>query len=250
MAWYPFFPADYLGDTTDLSCSEHGVYHLLLHRYWLAGALPDDLDRLCRVAAGAPPETVRQVLEKYWSRKADGWHNPKLSDIRKKQESAHKRRVNAGRQGAEKKRLSSNATAMLPQCLSNQNQNQISTNVLSKDLSVDKSSATAAKTAATRTQCPYEKIRSLWIEILPELSEPAPVREWTAHRRKSVRDRWRDQLPDMEVWERLFRYIRLSQFLMGQVNGSRRAFDCTFWWVIKPENLLKIREKNYHRGST
>ena len=147
LAWYPFFPGDYATDTQDLSCCEHGCYRLLLDAFWSRGPLTDDLNRLCRLAAGCDPETVRFILETYWTRNADGlWVNKRMDLMRREQGAKHKRRVQAGKKGGTQKsanrkniaheaisgalqvtdsqEVSSNARAMLEQCSSNQNQNQ------------------------------------------------------------------------------------------------------------------------------
>lgn len=117
------YHGDYLRDTSDLSPAEHGVYLLLLMAFVARGPLRDDLNRLCRIAAGADPEDVRQILERYWVRTESGWVNGKMQRVLSVQEEKHRKRVEAGRKGGQKK--ASNAKAMLKQCSTNQNQNQI-----------------------------------------------------------------------------------------------------------------------------
>lgn len=87
--WLPLYPADYLADTRDLDVAEHGTYLLLLLESWDRGPLPDDLGRLCRLAAGASPETVRLVLERYWTRTPTGWVNPRLERERQRGEDKY-----------------------------------------------------------------------------------------------------------------------------------------------------------------
>ena len=159
LAWYPWYPGDYATDTQDLSCCEHGCYRLLLDAFWSRGPLTDDLNRLCRLAAGCDPETVRFVLETYWTRDDRGlWVNQRMDEVRREQDIKHQRRVRSGSRGGSKKaenrriltqmtlddpdltlgspsddpeqdteykEVSSNATAMLEHCSTNQNQNQI-----------------------------------------------------------------------------------------------------------------------------
>lgn len=115
--WFKFFPNDYLADTMGLSCCEHGVYMLLLAVSWKRGPLPDDMDHLARLAANPPIETLRFVLEQYWTRTERGWLNERLEREREEMALKHQRRVNAGRQGWQAR--ASNAQAMLEQCSSN-----------------------------------------------------------------------------------------------------------------------------------
>ena len=47
--WMPFYVADYLRDTRQLTTCEHGAYVLLILEYWATGGLPNDDDRLARI---------------------------------------------------------------------------------------------------------------------------------------------------------------------------------------------------------
>ncbi len=53
---------DYLGDTYHLRAIEHGGYLLMIAHYWRAGCLPDDPDKLARIA---------RMTRKEWDRYGD-----------------------------------------------------------------------------------------------------------------------------------------------------------------------------------
>lgn len=128
--WYPFFCDDYLHDTYDLDCCEHGIYHLLLHRFWLSGPLKDDLDVLCRVAAGAPPQKVRGVLERFWVLTETGWINPRMQELRLQQIDVNEKKRKNAVIGWEKRKNPTKTTKAPMQvhevstCTRNENQNQ------------------------------------------------------------------------------------------------------------------------------
>jgi len=117
LAWFPLYTSDYLGDTTGLSCCEHGAYLLMLIEYWQHGPLDDNLDRLARITQNPPPEIIRYILEKYWLLTNFGWEQPKMRKIKEIQVESHQKRVKSGRLGGKAK--ASNAIAMLEQCSSN-----------------------------------------------------------------------------------------------------------------------------------
>ena len=48
--YMPFYVADYLADTGHLTTVEHGAYLLLICHYWRTGGLPDDDEKLSRIA--------------------------------------------------------------------------------------------------------------------------------------------------------------------------------------------------------
>lgn len=58
--YMPLYVGDYLGDTTQLNCVEHGAYLLLLMAMWRAdGRLPDDDRRLAATARCTAPQWTR-----------------------------------------------------------------------------------------------------------------------------------------------------------------------------------------------
>lgn len=88
--------------------------------------------------------------------------------------------------------------------------------------------------------CPYEKIISLYHELLPELPE---VKILTDKRKSFLKARWRedDKRQDIEFWRRFFGYVRTSDFLIGKTG----SFQANFEWLINSTNFVKVIEGNY-----
>ena len=55
-----------------------------------------------------------------------------------------------------------------------------------------------------------------------------------------------DLLPTLEDWGRYFEKISQSDFLMGRIKDKTgRSFHCTFDWLIKRSNVIKVLEQTY-----
>lgn len=93
--------------------------------------------------------------------------------------------------------------------------------------------------------CPYQDIVALYHSVLPELPRVVKI---TAARKSHVKARWVHDFGDIEEWEKYFRIVSTSDFLMGKtrpVNGGR-TFRADFDFLIKESNAVKIIESKYH----
>jgi uncharacterized protein YdaU (DUF1376 family) len=94
----PLYIPDYLADTSHLSAEEHGAYLLLIMAYWMQNGLPDDDERLARVAK-IPSErwpAVRAVIRPFFG---EGWYHARVEEERAKAEKTYMDRSEAGRKG-------------------------------------------------------------------------------------------------------------------------------------------------------
>ena len=96
-----------------------------------------------------------------------------------------------------------------------------------------------------KPRCPHSEIISEYHQILPMLPT---VREWTTARKAKLRQRWieKEKRQTVDWWRKYFTYIAKSKFLTGQAESGRRPFSQGLEWFLKPENMAKVIEGNYH----
>lgn len=92
---------------------------------------------------------------------------------------------------------------------------------------------------------PFQKIIDLYHEMLPSLPR---VEKLTNTRKGYIRQRYIEDLPDLENWENYFHYVAQSDFLMGRAKPSngRPPFRATLEWLTNPSNFAKVSEEKYH----
>jgi len=91
-----------------------------------------------------------------------------------------------------------------------------------------------------------EDLASLWNEIKPE-GLSAVIQPLSEGRKEKAR-RILKKYPEREFWQDVIGLIKTSKFLMGNVpvSGNRSApWLCSFDWIIKGDNAIKILEGNY-----
>lgn len=104
--WMPMYWADYFADTGELSVIEHGAYLLLIGHYWRKGPLPDDDERLARIARCTPSEwrRVRPAVAGFFA-VADGvWTHSRVEREWERAASITAKRAAAGRASAEQRK--------------------------------------------------------------------------------------------------------------------------------------------------
>ena len=100
--WMPLYVADYLADTGHLTGAEHGAYLLLIMHYWQTGGLPNDDDRLARIARATPEQwtIMRDTIAEFFG---EGWVHARIDDELKSAKESYERRACAGRKGGKAK---------------------------------------------------------------------------------------------------------------------------------------------------
>lgn len=96
--WMKLYIGDELSNTSHMTAAEFGSYMLLKMHYWRFGALPNDNDRLARIAR-VTPEQWREIMPSIGPLFEDDWRDLKLEEQRAEAEDRHKKLSEAGKRG-------------------------------------------------------------------------------------------------------------------------------------------------------
>ena len=100
---FQFYPADFIADTTDMTAEEVGGYIRLLCHQWTTGSIPNDNERLARIAGLMGVPSVCYCLTKFVLC-ADGMlRNSRLEQIRVDQQAFRAKKSEAGLNGSTKR---------------------------------------------------------------------------------------------------------------------------------------------------
>lgn len=90
-------------------------------------------------------------------------------------------------------------------------------------------------------KCPHQKIIDLYHLLLPALPK---IKSWPESLQKILRTRWKEdsERQDLQWWEKYFKYVHDSDFLMGKAG----EFTADLEWIIRPKNMTKIINGRYH----
>jgi uncharacterized protein YdaU (DUF1376 family) len=107
-AWFPFYLADYVADTGQLSLAEHGAYLMLMAHYYNTGKpLPANasvLHRVCRAQTDLEQEAVAVVLTAYFKRDGELYRHSRIDrELAKSIEISELRRNAANKRHASRR---------------------------------------------------------------------------------------------------------------------------------------------------
>jgi len=254
--YYERHLGDYCRDTMHLSALEHGIYNLLIDRYYVTERPIPDVDAH-RIARSSRDDTL-SVLRDFFTLDGDVWTHKRIdAEIQRFQEHISKQRANGKLGGRPRKEPKENPPLSSGFLLGNPNETQPKAlqtpdsrlQLKSKDdfLPEIVSTPSAAETdlpdpgddepeedllgvvppprrKRETPACPGQKIADLWDQIL--LPEAASISQWNDRRARVVGARWKEQA-EVEGWqtqadglawfETIFRACRNSKFLMGKV---------------------------------
>lgn len=94
---------DFLSGTSDMTPEEVGAYIRLLCHQWSKGYLPNDPERLARMAGAMDVPSLRYVLAKFVLQADGTLRNERLESVRRESEEYRTRKSASGRAGAQKR---------------------------------------------------------------------------------------------------------------------------------------------------
>ena len=112
------------------------------------------------------------------------------------------------------------------------------------DISPDGESVTPV---VRKNNVPFQKIIDLYHDKLPMLPR---VEKLTETRKGFIRQRWLEDLHEIEHWENYFEFVKKSKFLTGmcETTNGKPPFRADLEWLTRPGNFAKVAEEKYHHG--
>ena len=278
MNYVQFHLGDWLSGTALLSPTERGVYMDLLVRYYKEERpiLQEECKRIARAYAPAEQEAMQYVLQTFFTLDEDGYRHSRCDEeIEKARAVSDKRKRAASARWSKNCNLDAEAKQVHSKCIANEmptnNQEPITKNHIDMDMVerdaippvADLSSVLfeeerekIKRPECVAPECEYKKVVDLYHEKLASKGLPS-VSMLSQARKSAIKGRWNDFVREegfktadevLGGFEYYFDMVADSPFLMGRVDpsyGHSKRFNCTFDWLMKSANFLKVLEGNY-----
>lgn len=281
MNYFELHIGDYAQATGHLSFVEDAAYLRLVRKYYAdERPIPADLkaaQRLVSARTREEKEAVQTVLDEFFDLREDGWHQRRCDEeiARYQDKQAKAKRSAEARWNPQRPQSDGNANAS-PNAMRTHSEGNAHQTPDTKHQTPDTNSLIPLSPNGLSTafpekagegdllgdplktgipDCPQQKVLALWAQLMPELQQPV---KWTEARATALRTRWREEAVQhhwtteddgLRVFAKLFRWCRLSPFLMGKSNPRTPGgspFSLTLPWLTKAENWAKVQEGNFH----
>lgn len=257
MNFYPHHLGDYAKDTKDLAMLEHAAYRLLLdHNYATEQPVPNEIDKLYRIAGARTPaelKAVEKVAERFFPINGDGRRHNKRAEA----EIARAKEKRAKAKGSAEARWGNAGAppdADRTDMRTHSERNASQSHKPEKAKTSDAPASEGRGGAATIPDCPHVLLVALYHEMLPTLPQTL---EWNAQRQAMARSRWREKAVSekyatveegLAYWRRFFVWVSKSDFLMGRTDPKqgRKPFLADLEWLLTASKFTKVLEGKYH----
>ena len=281
MNYVQFHIGDWLAGTRFLSLVEKGVYMELLMLYY-SEERPikrTNFDRITKGYTEEERQAFDYVIDEFFIEENDGFHHSRcdkeIATCREKSEKARRSVAARWKKSESKSNCKPNETRPnnernTDELLTN-NQEPITKNHIDMDMVerdaippvADLSSVLfeeerekIKRPECVAPECEYKKVVDLYHEKLASKGLPS-VSMLSQARKSAIKGRWNDFVREegfktadevLGGFEYYFDMVADSPFLMGRVDpsyGHSKRFNCTFDWLMKSANFLKVLEGNY-----
>lgn len=262
---------DWISDTALLTPTERGVYFDLLMRYYKEERpiMQMECTRIARAYAPDEQNAMQYVLSQFFELKGDSYvHKRCEEEIARAHANIDKRKKAAdarwSKQDKEKRATSeiSSDANVNASAYANGNASAYANGMLTinhkpltnkeKEITKENKPSSEFNSDSTdRLPCPYERIKQVFNESLPELPV---ITRMSDGRKKALKARWIEETTRLGIttqdagiahFKAFFERVKSSDFLTGRKTDWRADFD----WLIKAANFLKTLEGKYDNSS-
>jgi len=244
LPYFPMFPSDFEAKTSHLTLAEDGAYNRLLRMCWMnpGCTIPADeawIMRRLRAHSEQDQETVRTVLNEFFTVENGRYSNAKLMQIWLDSNEAHEKRKNAGAKGGKAKSLKNN--------------NSVSSNAVAKPKQPEPepkkekelSNDSSKKADAFPTNSDLAEFVREWNSFAKQ-NDLAQVQKLTDTRKRHLKARLKD-CGNLQDVIHILHQTATSSFLMGE---NKRGWKMDFDFFVTESRFTKIAEGAYDRSTS
>ena len=243
MHYYKHHIGDFIRDTSRLSDEQCMAYMRIIWTYYESEQPLPNNPRALAFRIGASEEVVSLILDVFFKLEDGVWRHTRCdSEIAEYKAICNRNKTN-GKAGGRPKKTQSVSSEIPVGTQSepsrNPNQEPITNNQESK------SKSSCDQQAGSRERIDYESVFEAYARNLPKLPQ---VRIKDDARKRAIKTiiGMDKKFAEPDFFDRYFAYVEKSDFLMGR--NERAWKGCCFDWLMKPANLKKIIEGNYHHA--
>lgn len=244
---FMLYAADFYMDTASWTVEQVGIYTRLLFYQWVNGSIPNDLEKIARIAGCMQDRKWRANLAGNWRELChkfatlpDGnLANVRLEETRQKQQSYIENQRVKGKIRAQA--MWQNHIAVAKGSAKERLQPKDSS---SSSISFSNKETTLVPSGTTA--CPHLKIIEEYNRILGAYLPQVKPHLWKGKRASWLASRWkeRESRQNIEWWSGLFERVKATPFMLGK---NDREWKADLEWIVKDSNFVKILEGKYEK---
>ena len=258
MHYYKFNISAWNLSTSHLSLIEESIYFRLINHYYdTESPIPEETQMVIRRLRFANhSDIVEQILMEFFVLTDKGWiHKRCDAEIKIYRTKSKINKSNGAKGGRPNKHAAQRVTQNKPKRLTNANQTDSENNpnykllttnykLITNNNSNSSETVKKSKKKSSKPAVPYEEIKELYNNILPEL---IGARLLDPKRKLKLNESWNfhDGHQSLDFWEKYFNAVRSDDFIMGRTQKSPPYEDwkASFEYVVQIKTIIKITER-------